>query len=316
MTKERAALLWASASAVFLLFTFSGVGVVMFIAASACAVISLSIKKSKLGKIMLIACGAVLLVVGLFFGWLLLAMQSSAKRAEVDVVEQSRLCDTIPYITERPEITFAGFGFPGDDVDTLRFRLLRNGRLIQDTVVCSSITYTSDNDAHRSVAIPYASFLKTDTVVITTKGGLYFYLWGYHHHAHLHYGMFGYVGSSDCRFSDECMVNNGQYDGVISKYWGWTDPEKSKHVHRITVGSEEFEAFEKKSAITYDEALRIFQENKQNDRNASTITLFCEDGPQNYYVFAEEMSNGKQHVVKVNAQTGECLRFTSYPYNS
>jgi hypothetical protein len=67
------------------------------------------------------------------------------------------------------------------------------------------------------VKIPYREFLKTDTIVVTTRNNLKYYISGYHHVANLHYGMMGYVGSHDCSLSESCTINKSETNGVISK---------------------------------------------------------------------------------------------------
>ena len=128
------------------------------------------------------------------------------KQAEKDTIEHSSVCDTISYITERPDIWF--YEFKEDEINELTFHILRNDELIGDTV----IRYPSVSDRNYSwKEIPYDCFLKTDTIVVMTKDSLYFYISDYHHYANLHYGMFGYLGHSDCRLSKNCVINGVPY---------------------------------------------------------------------------------------------------------
>ena len=137
-------------------------------------------------------------------------------KAKRDGMQQSVICDTVPYVTEQPEITFRGFQL--SEIDTVRFQIRRDSLLIKDTLVKAEFTYTSVHYA--SMKIPYEYFLKSDTIAVATLCGLHYYISGYRHYAHLHYGMFGYVGSWSGRFSPACVVN-----GEVHTYKGelWKD---------------------------------------------------------------------------------------------
>lgn len=131
------------------------------------------------------------------------------KQADIDSIEQSAMCDTISSITESPAIYFCDFEL--EEINKLTFWILRNGKLIDERKVGNFLL-----DSKR-FKIPYHSFLKTDTILVKTETPLYYYISGYHHYAYLHYGMFGYLGSSHCSLSDDCMVNGEESHGVLCK---------------------------------------------------------------------------------------------------
>lgn len=172
--------------------------------------------------------GCLILFLGLFFVMIVIIVifvisilntwGERRGQAEKDQVEHSAACDTMRYITEQPELKFSHF--EEYEVEELRFRILRNGTLLNDTVVKGRRYFDTDRFY---VNIPYDRFLKTDTIVVMTKTPLYFYVSGYHHYAYLEYGMFGYLGSSHCRLLETCTVNGHESYGAIFKCAGWKE---------------------------------------------------------------------------------------------
>ena len=148
---------------------------------------------------------ALIILILLFVGCVYWSMQSSKKQAETDGIKQSELCDTIKVITEQPQIELSAF--KGSEVEILRFYLQRGTAIVKDTTIRGKFNYVSDDKTYRTLNIPFNDFLKTDTIIVETNTKLYYKISGYHHYAYLHYGMFGYVGSSDCRLSESCTVN-------------------------------------------------------------------------------------------------------------
>ena len=136
------------------------------------------------------------------------SQSENRKWAEEDLIEHSALCDAVPHVTEQPRVFFRGF--EKEEIDRLTFSVLRDGELINDTVIEPYF-----EEGLLSIPMPYECFLKTDTIVVMTKEPLYFYISGYRHHAHLHYGMFGYVGSSRCVLSEDCVINGVSYYRTI-----------------------------------------------------------------------------------------------------
>src|SRR5690606_5610069 len=150
--------------------------------------------------------GAAVVLVLAVAGWMVWSMDARSEQAQRDAVKFSACCDTVRYVTEQPTIRFSGF--KAEEVDQVLFQLLSDGGPKRDTMVAIA-------DGH--VRIPYQRFLKTDTVVVTLSDGQQYFISGYHHEAYLHHGMFGYVGSHDCRLADECFVNGRRSYGIIEK---------------------------------------------------------------------------------------------------
>ena len=151
-------------------------------------------------------CGVVGLLLLAVVGWLVWSMDARNEQAEIDAVELSAYCDTVRYVTEQPVVRFSRF--KPEEVSQVQFQLLSGGVLTGDTTVAV---------ADGQVRTPYQRFLKTDTVVVTLRDGQRYFISGYRSETYLHYGMFGYVGSHDCRLADECFVNGRRSYGVIEK---------------------------------------------------------------------------------------------------
>lgn len=164
----------------------------------------------------LIALSACILFVAIIAGWFWWSMETSQERAEEDGIKYSKECDTITTISEKPSITLGQFR--KNEIDQLKFYLIRNNRLVKDTTVHYTITAP---DNYLSTNIPFENFKKSDSIILETKSNIYFTISGFHHYAYLHYGMFGYVGSHDCRFDDGNYIVNGKnQNGTLLKKEG------------------------------------------------------------------------------------------------
>ncbi|MBZ4190457.1 hypothetical protein [Niabella beijingensis] len=268
-------------------------------------------------KAFLIAACILLALVLIGIGGTYWSMQRRQKQAEKDGERFSAECDTVRIITEQPNIRFSGFN--RKELSALRFRLLRGGTFCQDTMLRPSFDDQKGNDISYSLQVPYRSFLKQDTIVLTTANGLHYFISGYHHYAYLHYGMFGYLGSHDCRFSDDCVINNSSSSGgVIVRNEGWVHPERSRLVRRFRATTAEFDSIANQSAINYAAAHQIFEQHRANRQLYSLLTFRIETGPEGvFYIFGEEREtrNRALEVLKIDAQTGECRRLRNYPFD-
>jgi hypothetical protein len=276
----------------------------------------------------LVIIGVFITLVAIIIGWFFWSSDHRRKQAEIDSIEFSKECDTVKLITEQPEIQFAKF--KKNEINILKFQILRQGKFIQDTLIKNGFNKRTSYDEYKSITIPYKAFLKTDTIVVTTQNKLHYYISGYHHYAYLHYGMTGYVGSNDCRFSDNATINNEVFlRPVLFRENGWIDPEISKHIHKISVSdSIAYYGFTKKCKIKIEDAERILKEKRKDQVFRSKTTNGIEVGPKNsYYVFGEETESGtlpddlvprnlKHYVVKINCETGEYKRYENYPFDN
>lgn len=154
------------------------------------------------------------LAVAMLVGGYYWSKQHREQQAALDEVRYSAFCDTARYITEHPTISFNDFA-PAE-LRALTFYLVRGGRVVRDTVVQNRPE--EEGLVGFNVAVPFAGFRKTDTIVVATAGRNphFYHLAGFHHYAALHYGMLGYLGSHDCRFADgDYLVNGRPHDGFL-----------------------------------------------------------------------------------------------------
>ena len=167
----------------------------------------------------LVVAGGAALTGALLVGGYYWSKHRRAQQATLDEGRYSAVCDTIRYITEQPPISFDGF--EPVELKALTFYLVRGGRVVRDTVVRNR--REEGALAGLNIAVPFARFRKTDTVVVTTTGRdqRFYRISDFHHYAYLHYGMLGYLGSHDCRFADGAYLVNGRpYDGFLRKSAG------------------------------------------------------------------------------------------------
>lgn len=166
----------------------------------------------------LVALGGVLVAVSLVAGWFWWSLERQKKQAVLDEERYSAVCDTISAITEHPAISFSGF--TKAELGKLTFYLVREGKILKDTVV----HYPQRDGLYEfNIPLAFASFKKTDTIVVATTGKdkRFYQISGFHHYASLHYGMLGYVGSHDCRFAEGAYsVNGRQYRDFLYKQDG------------------------------------------------------------------------------------------------
>ena len=268
---------------------------------------------SRFFKGCLIGIGVLLVLLVIFIGLVWWSMQHSKASAESDAEELSRECDTVKYITENPELTLIKFS--PKEIKTLQFKILRGGKISNDTVVNTAFKNKED----LKVNFPYKKFLKTDTIILTTQNQLKYYISGYGYYAYLHYGAFGYVGTNDCRFSENCTINNGVSAGIIDRFSGWVDPEKSKHTRTIPPNGEEYRAFASKCKITLKEAEQIFINQRKNEHLYSMFSYGIEVEPKvSYYIFGEERESQRKQedIIKINTETGKYVRYINYPFDN
>lgn len=170
---------------------------------------------NKYVKGCLTAVAIILLIIALLAVWFWWSLKKNSDKAETDGIKFSKECDTATLITEKANLTFIKFG--RQEISTLHFYIIRSGKVLQDTVIKNEV----NEDDYWYTAIPFDHFQKTDTIVVETRSHLYYRISGFHHYAYLHYGMFGYAGSHDCRFAyEEYIVNGQESNGCLLKIEG------------------------------------------------------------------------------------------------
>lgn len=167
----------------------------------------------------LIILSACILIVAIIAGWFWWSMETSKERAEKDGIKYSKECDTVTMISEKPSIILGQFR--KEEISQIRFYLIRNSKIIKDTILKYGI---SDPDNYLYTNLPFNNFKNSDSIIVETKSKIQFTISGFHHYAYLHYGMFGYVGSHDCRFADQNYIVNGKTNnGTLLKKDGVTE---------------------------------------------------------------------------------------------
>lgn len=238
----------------------------------------------------------------------------SKRQIEKELAATIKKCDSIQIITEQPEISFSGF--KENEINSLKFEIKREKKIFSDTVIRNKFSYVSEDRSFKKIRIPFPEFLKTDTIIVTTRNNLKFYISNFHHTAGLHYGMFGPVGVSDCALDEDFDIN-GSHGNSISKNIALIESEKNKRIKIINATDKEIEVISKNSKISLKMAEEIFYNNRKNKHLLSQI--FCGihiEKTGNYYVFEEEREdkNRATDIITINAENGNYKRYSDYPY--
>jgi hypothetical protein len=170
---------------------------------------------------LIIAGIAILLIAGIV-AWYYYQKASNQRQAKTDEVRFSKLCDISKIFTEMPSVTLVGFD--STEIRQIHFYIVRQGKYVRDSVI--SLQPNAPYE-YVSLQIPFAEFLKNDTILVETGGKKrrFFYLSDFHHYAYLHYGMMGYLGSYDCRLDDHSFLINGKRnDGQLERKFGLVEP--------------------------------------------------------------------------------------------
>ncbi|WCM42685.1 hypothetical protein MG290_03125 [Flavobacterium sp. CBA20B-1] len=158
--------------------------------------------------------GSLVLMFALIGAWFWWYLKTNQIRAKEDGIKFSEQCDSIEVITEKPTIILGKFH--KSEIDTLKFYIVRNNKVVKDTLVSYNIT--SENH-ELWTKIPFDEFLKTDTIIVETKENCkrFYNISGFNHYAYLFYGMFGYLGKHECRFNDNYIINSKGSNGTLLK---------------------------------------------------------------------------------------------------
>jgi hypothetical protein len=167
-------------------------------------------RKSRVLKGCLGALGVALLAVAALASGFWWSLEGRKKQAVLDGERYGAVCDSISTIAEHPAVSFSGF--TKAELGKLTFYLIRNGKILKDTV----LNYPQPDGLYEfNIPLAFASFKKTDTIVVATTGRdkRFYQLAGFHYVASLHYGMMGYVGGYDCHLAEEDYTVNGRKSG-------------------------------------------------------------------------------------------------------
>ncbi len=261
-------------------------------------------------KVLLRALGILFLLVVLFIVFAIWSMKTHKAQFAKDMEAQSKLCDTMSIVKEQPQLTL--IGFETAEIDTLQFQILRNRTFIRDTLITAQ---QNDYDVV-IVNIPYPHFLKTDTIILTTKNQLHYYISGFHHTVEAFYGMTGPVAMSDCFLAKRFTINNIENTNNVSKIEAWVNPEKSKSVRLIRPSGDAYKELTTQLPINKAAAEAIFKQHKENPQWGGLYMYGIEQGKEaSYYLLGEKMDDDHIDIIKINAETGEYKRYKHYPFD-
>ncbi|MCL5246228.1 hypothetical protein M4I21_10445 [Cellulophaga sp. 20_2_10] len=158
------------------------------------------------------------IVIGLFF----FSISQRNKRLKKEASEKSKSCNSILYVTEQPEIML--FEFNDVTSEDLEFKIIRNTKVIKDTIILDT---TATKNIINYINIPFDSFLKTDSILVTVHKEFHYYISDFKHGVGLHYGMFGPVATSDCELLESFTINGVKNINNLVKAKGILIDEKS-----------------------------------------------------------------------------------------
>lgn len=162
-------------------------------------------KKLKGCFIILAICFLIMLLI---VGWFYYQMATSRERQESDIEK----CLNIKFITEQPSFSLEKES--DEIIDEVNIQLKRNGQIIRDTVLKSAI---ENKNRSFTFKIPFSKFLKTDTVVVKARNKIYTISGFTYATTGGHWGMFGYLGNSECYFDyNQIKINGKDYIEIMS----------------------------------------------------------------------------------------------------
>ena len=168
-----------------------------------------------IGIFIAVVIGLILLFVAFFWGSV--KWNNYSKKQEA-IRYQKEVCDTIKVVEGNFPITLNGFS--NKELQKIHFYLQRDKLLVRDTVI--SIVF-KDNDETQQVNLPFDKFNINDKLIVYV-GKRYYELSGYSYIAGYNYGMFGPVGSCECRASGFKTINGKSTGfGYLIKKYGLLD---------------------------------------------------------------------------------------------
>ncbi|KUJ60521.1 hypothetical protein AR687_17260 [Flavobacteriaceae bacterium CRH] len=141
------------------------------------------------------------LIILLIISWFYYQMITSRERQDDDIAA----CMNIEYITEKPSFSLEKESY--EKILDLNIQLKRDGQIIRDTLLKEHI---ENKNNYFIFIVPFDKFLKTDVVLVKTKNTIYTISGFAYSSTGGHWGMFGYLGDSDCYFDYNQIKINGK----------------------------------------------------------------------------------------------------------
>ncbi len=261
--------------------------------------------KNKFIKGCLLFIGILILIVSILIVLFFIRANNNRKQAKIDNKKYAITCNNTHLIVGEIDVKFSEFKI--SEIDTLYFKIIRNNKKVRDTLLTKkSYNYISENETYTALSIPFKKFYKTDTIVITTKQNLKYYISDFSYYAYLHYGMFGYLGSYDCRLSNRYAINNTKNINTVNKFAGWTYLEKSKKQF-IPSAHYLFDSISNALNIDEKKADKIIEENTINPKyKYYNIMLGIQKNEDSiFYLFKQKVDDFTFKYAKINSQTGK-----------
>ena len=169
--------------------------------------------KKYVKVILKILLGIILLII-LLISMILFLMDQHRKKKKRELLEKKEICHKNIYIEQQPKVDL--YGFKNSELEELKFQIIRNNKLIKDTLILGI-----KNEAHTiSALIPYTNFLKTDTILLITKSKLEYRISNFEYTAKQYHGMTGAVGDAFCVLNHLFTVNKEKNTNKVYKSKG------------------------------------------------------------------------------------------------
>ncbi|RZL25219.1 MAG: hypothetical protein EOO96_23155 [Pedobacter sp.] len=168
-----------------------------------------------IGIFIAVIVGVILLLIAFFWGSIEWNRYSKKKEA---IRMQKEVCDTITTVNGKFSIYLGGFS--KKELKEIRFYLQQDKLLIKDTVVSAEL---NNKVELQTVIFPFEYFNINDKLIVYV-GKRYYVLSGFSYTAGYNYGMFGPVGSCECRGGGYEKINGQDAgSGTLTKEYGLLD---------------------------------------------------------------------------------------------
>lgn len=248
----------------------------------------------------------VVLLIGLLIGFIFLSIYQKRKSIEEKMIKKSKECNKNLYITQKPIINLCNFN--DSDLEELRFQIIRNTKFVKDTTVLN----IEREKYLTTLTIPFSDFLKTDTILVTTKSKLQYKISNFKYIVRSYHGMFGPVAISDCILDDFFVINAEKQTSNINKFYGVLKKEK-----RISNKTDNYKTIINTLNFKENQVDSIVSKKIYKNRrgNYGGINYGLEINKENvFYIRGIETDYNTIEIVKINAKTGECSELLeNYP---
>lgn len=168
-----------------------------------------------IGIFIAVIVGVILLLVAFVWGSFEWNRYSKKKEA---IRMQKEVCDTIKTVDGKFSIYLGGFS--KKELKEIRFYLQQDKLLTKDTVVSAE---PNNQVELQTVIFPFEHFNINDKLIVYV-GKRYYVLSGFSYTAGYNYGMFGPVGSCECRGGGYEKINGQDAgSGTLTKEYGLLD---------------------------------------------------------------------------------------------